>query len=107
MKGTVPVGSLSPLARSVGSSFGPVRSVKPELVMELAFEGIQHSNRHKSGIAVRFPRIARWRHDKRASDANSLKDLQALIPTSSFCKGKMPAQRLLRFLFPPPREQIA
>lgn len=60
--------------------FGPVRSVKPELVMELAFEGIQLSNRHKSGIAVRFPRIARWRHDKRASDANTLKDLQALIP---------------------------
>ncbi len=46
-------------------TFGPVRSLKPELVMELAFEGLQRSTRHKSGIATRFPRILRWRHDKR------------------------------------------
>ena len=46
--------------------FGPVRTVKPELVFELAFEGIQRSTRHKSGIAVRFPRILRWRDDKKA-----------------------------------------
>jgi len=59
--------------------FGPVRSVMPELVMELAFEGLQISNRHKSGIAVRFPRIARWRHDKRPQDANQLAELKALI----------------------------
>jgi DNA ligase 1 len=59
--------------------FGPVRSVTPELVMELAFEGLQISTRHKSGIAVRFPRIARWRHDKRAEDANQLSELKALI----------------------------
>lgn len=45
--------------------FGPVRSVKPELVFEIAFEGIQLSKRHKSGVAVRFPRIQRWRHDKK------------------------------------------
>lgn len=59
--------------------FGPVRSVTPELVMELAFEGLQISKRHKSGIAVRFPRIARWRHDKRPQDANQLSELKALI----------------------------
>jgi DNA ligase-1 len=43
--------------------FGPVRTVKPELVFELGFEGIQASTRHKSGIAVRFPRMLRWRTD--------------------------------------------
>jgi DNA ligase-1 len=63
--------------------FGPVRSVKPELVFELAFENIQRSNRHKSGIAVRFPRIARWRLDKRPEDANSLDDIAALLPTEA------------------------
>ncbi len=59
--------------------FGPVRSVKAELVMELAFEGISASKRHKSGIALRFPRIKRWRHDKKASEANTLADLQAML----------------------------
>jgi DNA ligase-1 len=59
--------------------FGPVRAVKPELVFELAFEGIQSSNRHKSGIALRFPRMARWRHDKRPQDADNLAMLQALL----------------------------
>ena len=48
--------------------FGPVRSVKLELVFEIAFEGINRSSRHKSGIALRFPRMARWRKDKPASD---------------------------------------
>lgn len=61
-------------------TFGPVRSVTPKLVMELAFEGIQRSSRHKSGIATRFPRIVRWRQDKQPEDANSLEDLQALLP---------------------------
>lgn len=60
--------------------FGPVRSVTPTLVFELAFEGIAFSNRHKSGVAVRFPRIHRWRHDKTIEEANSLDDLKALIP---------------------------
>ena len=60
--------------------FGPVRSVKPELVFELAFEGIQRSTRHKSGVAVRFPRIARWRDDKTASEADTLATIQALLP---------------------------
>ncbi len=59
--------------------FGPVRTVKPELVFEIAFEGIQESPRHKSGIALRFPRILRWRRDKKPEDANSLEDLQALL----------------------------
>ncbi len=61
-------------------TFGPVRSVTPMLVMEIAFEGLQRSTRHKSGIATRFPRIARWRHDKKPSDANTLEDLLALLP---------------------------
>lgn len=61
-------------------SFGPVRSVKPELVMELAFEGLQRSSRHKSGIATRFPRIVRWRHDKKPADANQLSELLELLP---------------------------
>lgn len=59
--------------------FGPVRTVKPELVFELAFEGIQRSTRHKSGIAVRFPRIARWRQDKPANEADSLETVRALL----------------------------
>ena len=59
--------------------FGPVRSVKPELVFEIAFEGINRSSRHKSGIALRFPRMARWRKDKVASEANTLSDLEALL----------------------------
>jgi DNA ligase-1 len=59
--------------------FGPVRSVKPELVFELAFEGIQQSTRHKSGIAVRFPRISRWRKDKKAEEADTLDALINLI----------------------------
>ncbi len=60
--------------------FGPVRSVKPELVFELAFEGLNRSNRHKSGVAVRFPRILRWRTEKTAPEADSLDTLRALLP---------------------------
>jgi len=59
--------------------FGPVRSVKPELVFEIAFEGVQLSTRHKSGVALRFPRILRWRKDKPAKEANLLEDLKKLI----------------------------
>jgi DNA ligase-1 len=59
--------------------YGPVRVVKPELVFELAFEGIQRSTRHRSGIAVRFPRMARWRTDKRAADADSIETVRALL----------------------------
>lgn len=59
--------------------FGPVRSVKPALVFEIAFEGIQKSTRHKSGIALRFPRMKRWRRDKPLEEANTLQDLHALL----------------------------
>lgn len=59
--------------------FGPVRSVKPTLVFELGFEGINLSPRHKSGIAVRFPRMLRIRSDKSLSEANTLDDLRALL----------------------------
>lgn len=67
--------------RNIVEAFGPVRSVKPELVFELAFEGIQRSSRHKSGIATRFPRINRWRHDKPAAEADSLERIKALLPS--------------------------
>jgi DNA ligase-1 len=58
--------------------FGPVRTVKPELVFEIGFEGIQRSNRHKSGVALRFPRILRWRRDKSADQADTVQGLVAL-----------------------------
>ena len=58
--------------------FGPVRSVKPALVFELAFQGIAASTRHKAGLALRFPRIARWRHDKQPVEADTLDTLRRL-----------------------------
>ncbi len=59
--------------------FGPVRTVKPELVFEIAFEGIAASNRHKSGVALRFPRMSRWRKDKKADEINTLDDLKKML----------------------------
>ncbi|MCA0132618.1 ATP-dependent DNA ligase [Winogradskyella alexanderae] len=59
--------------------FGPVRTVKPELVFEIAFEGIALSNRHKSGVALRFPRIARWRKDKPVEEIDTIEAVKALI----------------------------
>ena len=59
--------------------FGPVHSVNPQLVFEIAFEGIRESKRHKSGIALRFPRIKRWRKDKHPKEANNLKDLKEFL----------------------------
>ena len=59
--------------------FGPVRSVKPQLVFEIGFEGIALSKRHKSGIATRFPRIIRWRQDKTIEEANTIDDLKDMI----------------------------
>ena len=59
--------------------FGPVRAVEPTQVFELAFEGIATSSRHKSGIALRFPRILRWRTDKPASEADTLVNLQTVL----------------------------
>ena len=68
------------IRRNMVEKFGPVRTVKPELVFELGFEGIQRSTRHKSGIAVRFPRILRWRDDKKADEADTLATIRALLP---------------------------
>ena len=65
--------------KNTNEKFGPVRSVTPELVFELAFENIQRSKRHKSGIAVRFPRISRWRHDKMPKDADRLEKIIEMI----------------------------
>ena len=59
--------------------FGPVRTVKPELVFEIAFEGIAESKRHKSGVALRFPRISRWRKDKKPEEINTLDELQMML----------------------------
>jgi DNA ligase-1 len=67
--------------RNTRERFGPVRSVTPQLVFELGFEAIQRSNRHKSGVAVRFPRILRWRHDKPIEEADTLATLKAMLPT--------------------------
>jgi DNA ligase-1 len=63
--------------------FGPVRHVTPSLVFEIAFENIQPSNRHKSGIAVRFPRMTQWRHDKSPEDADSLDSIRLLLRQNS------------------------
>jgi DNA ligase-1 len=63
--------------------FGPVRHVRPALVFEIAFENIQLSNRHKSGIAVRFPRISRWRHDKSPEEVDSLDAIRLLLRQDS------------------------
>ena len=65
--------------RTTVDKFGPVRSVTPTLVFELGFEGIALSKRHKSGIAVRFPRMLRWRTDKTIEQADTLATLQGLL----------------------------
>ena len=71
------------IRRNTVEKFGPVRSVKAEQVFELGFEGIQASPRHKSGIAVRFPRILRWRRDKVAGEADTLDSLRTLLAGAS------------------------
>ncbi len=65
--------------RNTQEKFGPVRAVTPKLVFEIGFEGIQRSKRHKSGVALRFPRILRWRQDKKMEEANTLAELQELL----------------------------
>jgi DNA ligase-1 len=67
------------IKRNTIEKFGPVRTVKPELVFEIGFEGINRSTRHKSGVALRFPRILRWRQDKPKEEADSLETLKALL----------------------------
>nr|MBC7612334.1 ATP-dependent DNA ligase [Pseudopedobacter sp.] len=66
--------------RNTLEKFGPVRTVKAELVFEIGFEGINRSSRHKSGVALRFPRILRWRTDKKMEEADTLESLIALLP---------------------------
>jgi DNA ligase-1 len=68
------------IRKSTVEKFGPVRSVTPTMVFELGFEGIAKSPRHKSGIAVRFPRMLRWRQDKPVEEADTLETLAALLP---------------------------
>ena len=70
------------IRRTTIESFGPVRSVTPTMVFELGFEGIARSTRHKSGIAVRFPRMLRWREDKPVDEADTLQTLAALLPAA-------------------------
>ncbi|MDW4496989.1 ATP-dependent DNA ligase [Sulfitobacter sp. D35] len=65
--------------RNTLQRFGPVRQVTPEHVFEIAFEGIQKSTRHKSGVALRFPRMSRWRKDKPLAEANTLDDLRDML----------------------------
>lgn len=67
------------IRRHTKEKFGPVRSVEPHYVFEIAFEGISKSTRHKSGIAVRFPRILRWRKDKKPEDADTLETAEHLL----------------------------
>lgn len=62
--------------------FGPVRRVPPDLVFEIGFEGIQASPRHKSGIALRFPRMLRWRRDKPVNEIDTLDSLRAVLAAS-------------------------
>ncbi|MFN2635422.1 MAG: ATP-dependent DNA ligase [Gemmatimonadaceae bacterium] len=71
------------IRRNTLEKFGPVRAVKPEQVFELGFEGIQASTRHKSGIAVRFPRILRWRKDKPAAEADTMDSLRGILESAS------------------------
>jgi DNA ligase-1 len=68
------------IRKSTRERFGPVRSVVPTQVFELGFEGIARSNRHRSGVALRFPRMLRWRTDKPVAQADTLASLQALLP---------------------------
>jgi DNA ligase-1 len=71
------------IRKTTVEKFGPVRSVTPTMVFELGFEGIALSSRHKSGIAVRFPRMLRWRLDKPLEEADTLDTLKALLPTET------------------------
>ncbi|MDE1191628.1 MAG: ATP-dependent DNA ligase [Arachidicoccus sp.] len=71
------------IKRNTIEKFGPVRSVKPYHVFEIAFEGIAESTRHKSGVALRFPRILRWRKDKHAEEANTVEELRSLLKNNN------------------------
>jgi DNA ligase-1 len=71
------------IRRHTRERFGPVRHVEPVHVFELGFEGIAKSSRHRSGIAVRFPRMLRWRKDKKAEEADTLDTVRALLATAA------------------------
>jgi acetyl esterase/lipase len=96
--------------RNTVERFGPVRVVRPELVFELAFEGIQRSSRHRSGVAVRFPRMARWRTDKRPEDATGCRpstgptEPSGIEVRADVAYGPLPAQRLDLYLPAGPRD---
>ena len=62
--------------KNITGKFGPVRGVNPSLIFEIAFEGAQSSGRHKSGVALRFPRINRWRKDKKIEEADTLETIR-------------------------------
>jgi putative mRNA 3-end processing factor len=68
------------IRRHTTEKYGPTRAVEPVQVFELAFEGIAPSSRHRSGVAVRFPRIQRWRKDKPAAEADTIEALRAFLP---------------------------
>jgi len=67
------------IRRNTRERFGPVRHVDPVHVFELGFEAIARSTRHQSGIAVRFPRMLRWRRDKQAAEADTLDTVRRLL----------------------------
>ena len=71
------------IRKTTVETFGPVRRVTPTQVFELGFEGIAPSRRHKSGVAVRFPRMLRWRRDKPVAEADTLANLRALLPAGA------------------------
>ena len=71
------------IRRHTRERFGPVRHVEPVHVFELGFEGLAESSRHKSGVAVRFPRMLRWRKDKPASEADTLETVRGLLSPGS------------------------
>ena len=66
-------------AQNIKEAVPLLHEVTPQLVFEIGFEGIALSKRHKSGVATRFPRILRWRQDKKIEDANSIEDLKSMI----------------------------
>ena len=76
--------------KNITGKFGPVRSVKPEIVFEVAFEGARASGRHKSGVALRFPRIQRWRKDKTPAEVDTLENLLGYARMGEAKKGDGP-----------------
>ena len=76
------------IRRNTKEKFGPVRSVSPHHVFEIAFEGINASPRHRAGVALRFPRILKWRSDKKIEDADKLDTLKAMVHAPDTANGK-------------------